>query len=145
MPALMIFGSIGFMIGTGGSALVSKTIGEGKKEKANQYFSMLIYLLIIIGLVSSVIGIILVKPASILLGSDEAMLESCITYGKTLLLFLVPFILQNAFQSFLIVEEKPAFGLIISIVSGIMNMFLDFLFIYVFKWGVFGAALATRS
>lgn len=145
MPALMIFGSIGFMIGTGGSALVSKTIGEGEKEKANRYFSMLIYLLIIIGVLSSIIGIILVKPASVLLGADEAMLESCVIYGKTLVLFLVPFILQNAFQSFLIVEEKPTFGLIISIISGVLNMALDFLFIYLFKWGVFGAALATRN
>lgn len=144
MPALMIFGSIGFMIGTGGSALVSKTIGEGEKEKANRYFSMLIYLLVIIGLILTIVGIWLVKPASILLGADETMLGECIIYGKTLTFFLIPFILQNAFQSFLIVEEKPTFGLIISIVSGLSNMFLDFLFIYVFKLGVFGAALATR-
>lgn len=144
MPALMIFGSIGFMIGTGGSALVSKTIGEGEKEKANRYFSMLIYLLIAVGLLLTIAGIWLVKPVSILLGADETMLGECVTYGKTLTIFLIPFILQNAFQSFLIVEEKPTFGLIISIVSGVSNMLLDFLLIYVFKLGVFGAALATR-
>lgn len=144
MPALMIFGSIGFMIGTGGSALVSKTIGEGEKAKANRYFSMLIYLLISLGLIFTIVGIWLVKPASILLGADEAMLGECVTYGKTLTIFLIPFILQNAFQSFLIVEEKPTFGLIISVVSGVSNMLLDFLLIYVFKLGVFGAALATR-
>lgn len=143
MPALMIFGTIGFMIGTGGSALVSKTIGEGKQEKAREYFSMLIYLLIIIGFLFTVIGIVLVKPISTLLGADETMLGDCITYGRTILIFLIAFILQNAFQSFLIVAEKPSFGLVISIITGVINMVLDFLFMYVLKMGVFGAALAT--
>lgn len=143
MPAIMILGSIGFMMGTGGSALVSKTIGEGDKEKANRYFSMLIYLLTIIGFVLTILGVILVEPMAKLLGSDENMLQDCIIYGRTLLAFLIPLCLQNAFQSFLIVAEKPTFGLIISIISGISNMLLDFLFIYIFKWGVFGAAFAT--
>jgi len=143
MPAIMILGSLGFMCGTGGSALVSKTMGEGDKEKANRYFSMLIYVLTIVGAILTVTGIILVKPMAGLLGADDKMLGDCITYGRTLLLFLVPFILQNSFQSFLIVAEKPTFGLIISIASGVTNMFLDFLFIYVLKMGVFGAALAT--
>ncbi len=143
MPAIMILGTLGFMMGTGGSALVSKTIGEGEKEKANRYFSMLIYLLVIIGFILTVIGVILVKPMAKLLGSDEKMLADCVTYGRTLLLFLVPFCLQNAFQSFLIVAEKPTFGLVISIISGVSNMILDFLLIYVFKMGVLGAALAT--
>ena len=143
MPVIMILGTIGFMIGTGGSALVSKTIGEGDKEKANRYFSMLIYLLAIIGFILTVFGILLVEPMAKLLRADESMLQNCVTYGRTLLIFLVPFCLQNAFQSFLIVAEKPTFGLVISIVSGVSNMILDFLFIYVFKMGVFGAALAT--
>ena len=143
MPVLMIVGSVGFMIGTGGSALVSKTMGEGEKEKANRYFSMLIYLLIIAGAVLTFVGIALVRPISILLKADENMLESCVTYGRTLIMFLIPFLLQNCFQSFLIVAEKPTFGLIISIVVGVTNMILDFLLIYVFKMGVFGAALAT--
>lgn len=143
MPAIMILGSIGFMIGTGGSALISKTIGEGDKEKANRYFSMLTYLLVILGLILTVIGIIFIKPISNLLGADEKLLEDCVTYGRTLLIFLVPFLLQNTFQSFLIVAEKPTLGLVISIVSGVLNMVLDFLLIYVFKMGVFGASLAT--
>lgn len=143
MPAIMIFGSIGFMIGTGGSALVSKTIGEGKSEKAKEYFSMLLYLLIIVGLLFTVIGIVLVKPVSVLLGADETMLGDCVIYGRVILIFLVPFILQNAFQSFLVVAEKPTFGLIISIITGVANMALDFLFMYIFKMGVLGAALAT--
>lgn len=143
MPALMILGSIGFMIGTGGSALVSKTIGEGDKKKANEYFSMLVYLLVIIGLVLTIIGIFVIKPASRLLGADDNMIPDCVTYGTTIILFLVPFVLQNCFQSFIIVAGKPTFGLVVSIIMGLTNMFLDFLFMYVFKMGVFGAALAT--
>ncbi len=142
-PAIMIFGSVGFMIGTGGSALVSKTLGEGKKEKANKYFSMLIFILIILGLVFSTIGVCFIKPISELLGADETMLADCVIYGRTLLIFLVPFMLQNSFQSFIIVSEKPTFGLVISVIAGVINMVLDFLFMYIFKMGVFGAALAT--
>lgn len=142
-PAIMVFGSVGFMFGTGGSALVSKTLGEGKKEKANQYFSMLIYLLIIIGLIFTLVGYPLMEPISKLLGADEIMLADCILYGKTLILFVVPFVLQNAFQSFLIVAEKPSLGLVVSIIAGITNIALDFVFIYVLGMGIFGAALAT--
>ncbi len=143
MPALMILGSIGFMIGTGGSALVSKTIGEGDTKKANEYFSMLIYLIIIIGIILTMVGIFFIRPISILLGAKENILEYCITYGRVLLIALTAFLLQNSFQSFLIVAEKPQLGLIISIISGVINMLLDFLLIYVFQLGVLGAALAT--
>lgn len=143
MPAIMVLGSIGFMIGTGGSALVSKTIGEGKKEKANEYFSMLIYLLIIAGLILTIIGFIFIKPIASLLGAEEDILNYSVTYGRTLLIALIAFLLQNCFQSFLVVAEKPKMGLLVSICAGITNMVLDFLFIYVLKKGVFGAALAT--
>lgn len=143
IPVIMILGTLGFMVGTGGSALVSKTIGEGEKEKANRYFSMLIYLLVIIGFILTVLGMILIEPMAKLLRADGNMLQDCIIYGRTLLIFLIPFCLQNAFQSFLIVAEKPTFGLIISVVSGVSNMLLDYLLIYIFKMGVLGAALAT--
>lgn len=143
MPVTMILGTIGFMMGTGGSALVSKTIGEGDNDKANRYFSMLVYLLVIIGTIFTIAGVIFIEPVAKLLKADEEMLPDCITYGRTLLIFLVPFCLQNAFSSFMIVAEKPTFGLAISIISGVTNMFLDFLFMYVFRMGVFGAALAT--
>ena len=143
MPVLMILGSIGFMIGTGGSALVSKTMGEGAKEKANKYFSMLIYFVVISGFILTIIGIIFIKPISCLLGAEGNILNDCVLYGKTLLIALIAFMLQNCFQSFLVVAEKPQIGLIISICVGLTNMALDFLFIYVFKMGVFGAALAT--
>lgn len=143
MPALIILGSIGFMIGTGGSALVSKTIGEGDKQKANEYFSMFIYIIIMTGFIFSVIGFWMMRPISILLGAEGDLIEICVTYGRTIMVALIPFLLQNCFQSFLVVAEKPRMGLIISIITGVCNMILDFLFIYVLKMGVFGAAAAT--
>lgn len=143
MPLIMLVGSIGFMIGTGGSALVSKTLGENKSKQANEYFSMLIYFLTGFGVVISIIGFVLIRPMAELLGADAKIIEDCVTYGKVLMIMMVPFLLQNAFQSFLVVAEKPAFGLSISIMAGITNMTLDFLFIYALKGGVFGAALAT--
>lgn len=143
MPALMIFGTIGFMIGTGGSAIVSKTIGEGDRKKANEYFSMLIYLLIIIGFILTILGAIFVRPIAVLLGAKGNIINDCVIYGRTLMFALVPFLLQNCFQSFLVVAEKPQMGLIISICTGISNMILDFLLMYVFRMEIFGAALAT--
>lgn len=143
MPILMILGSIGFMIGTGGSALVSKTIGEGENEKANKYFSMLIYFLIIVGSILTIIGLIFIKPVASLLGAKDNILNDCVVYGRVLLVTLVPFLLQNAFQSFFVVAENPKMGLIISITAGITNIVFDFLFIYVLNMGVFGAAVAT--
>lgn len=143
MPALMMLGSVGFMVGTGGSALVSKTIGEGNKKLANRYFSMLIYFLLIVGIVLSILGNVFIRQISELLGAKGEMVDICSTYGRTLLCSLPFFMLQNCFQSFLVVTEKPAMGLCVSVIAGLSNMVLDFLFIYVFRLGVFGAALAT--
>ena len=143
MPVIMIIGTIGFMFGTGGSALISKTLGEGNSEKANRYFSMLIYLEIILGIIFTIIGLLFLEPIAILLKATKDMLPDCLTYGRILLIGMTAFILQNSFQSFLVAAEKPSFGLIISIIAGLTNMILDFLFIYVFKWGVAGAAIAT--
>lgn len=143
MPVIMIIGTIGFMFGTGGSAMISKTLGEGDNDKANRYFSMLVYLEIILGIVFTIIGLIFLEPIAILLKATKEMLPDCLTYGRILLIGMTAFILQNSFQSFLVAAEKPGFGLVISIISGITNMILDFLFIYVFRWGVAGAAIAT--
>lgn len=137
MPVIMI---IGFMIGTGGSAIISKTLGEGKHEEANKQFSMLIYLEVILGVLFT---IIFLKNIARMLGATEEMMGDCVTYGRILLIGMTAFILQNSFQSFMVVAEKPRFGLVISIIAGITNMVLDFLFIYVFKLGVAGAAIAT--
>ncbi len=143
MPAVMILGTVGFMFGTGGSAIVSKTLGEGDNKKANKYFSMFIYLEIILGIIFTIIGLVAIEPIAKLLGATEDMMGDCLTYGRILLIGMVAFILQNSFQSFMVVAEKPNFGLGISIASGLTNMILDFLFIAVFKWGVAGAAIAT--
>lgn len=143
MPAIMIIGTIGFMIGTGGSAIISKTLGEGNKEEANNQFSMLIYLEIILGVVFSIVAIMFLKPIAKMLGATGDMIEDCLTYGRILLIGMTAFILQNSFQSFMVVAEKPKFGLAISIIAGITNIILDFILIYVFKFGVAGAAIAT--
>lgn len=143
MPFMMIMGGFGFMIGTGGSALVAKTLGEGKHDLANRYFSMLIIMTVILGMMLTAIGILLARPVSIFLGATEAMLEDCVIYLRTVLLFISPFMLQNVFQSFLVTAQKPHAGLMVTVAAGLTNMILDALFIAVFRWGVAGAALAT--
>ena len=142
-PFLMILGAFGFMIGTGGSALVAKTLGENKKEDANRYFTMLITLVIILGIVLTIFGLIVVRPLSHALGARGQMLEDCVTYGRTLMIFNTAFMLQSVFQSLFITAEKPRLGLIMTVVAGLTNMVLDALFIAVFKWGLVGAALAS--
>lgn len=131
------------MFGTGGSALVSLTLGRKENKKANQIFSMLTYIAFCLGIIFAIIGIIFIKPIAIFMGADENMLPYCIIYGSILLIALPAFILQNMFQSFLITAEKPVMGLIITIMAGITNIILDAIFIIIFKWEVFGAALAT--
>lgn len=143
MPFLMVCGAVGFMIGTGGSALVAKTMGEGHRDRANRLFSMLIYLSIIFGIILSVIGIIFLRPMAALLGAEGNMLDDCVTYGRIILPALTAFILQNEFQSFLITAEKPTLGLVVTVAAGITNVVLDALFVAVFKWGLVGAAAAT--
>lgn len=125
--------------------MISKTIGEGKKEKANEYFSMLIYLLIIVALILTIIGIIFIKPIASLLGAKGIILEYCVTYGRSLLIFLIPFVLQNSFQSFIIVAEKPTFGLIITVIAGITNIILDFLFNVYIKNGSIWSSFGNRN
>ena len=143
MPVIMILGSTGFMVGTGGSAIVSKTLGEKKLEKASEYFSMLIYLCIVSGVILSAIGIIFIKPLAELLGATGDIANNCIIYARTVFFMMTGLFLQNAFQSFLVVAEKPKLGLAVTLLAGFTNMFLDFLFVYVLRLGVFGAAVAT--
>ncbi len=142
-PFIAILGAFGFMVGSGGSAIVSKTIGEGKKEKAKKYFSMLIYFIILIGIILTIFGVIFIRQVSKLLGADSNTLENCVIYGRVMILGITAFMLQNTFQSFLIVAERQKFGLMISIIAGICNIIGDFILIYVCKLGVLGAGLAT--
>ena len=143
MPFLMILGGVGFMVGTGGSALVAKCLGEKDDEKARRVFSMMIYLTLILGVTLSVLGIIFAEPMARFLGADESMLGNCVTYARTCLIFNTMFMLQNVFQSFLVTAEKPKLGLAVIVGAGCTNMVLDALFIAVFRWEVIGAALAT--
>lgn len=143
MPFVMILGGIGFMIGTGGTALVSKVLGEGKKEKANKIFTMMIIFTLLLGTLLSVIGVISMPWVADFLGATEEMMADCILYGRIVTGFTVAFMLQNVFQSFLIAAEKPKLGLLATVLAGVTNMALDAIFIIVFKWGVAGAAIAT--
>lgn len=143
MPFVMILGGIGFMIGTGGTALVSKVLGEGKKEKANKIFTMMIIFTLLLGTLLSVIGVVSMPRVADFLGATEEMMADCILYGRIVTGFTVAFMLQNVFQSFLIAAEKPKLGLLATVLAGITNMALDAIFITVFKWGVAGAAIAT--
>lgn len=143
MPFLMIMGGVGFMIGTGGNALVAKTLGEGKKDVANRYFTMMILFTLLVGAVLTVVGVIFIRPISVFLGATEGMLEDCVVYGRINLLFMSSFMLQNVFQSFLITAEKPKLGLFFTVAAGVTNMVLDAVLIAGLHWGVAGAAIAT--
>ncbi|WP_320128633.1 MATE family efflux transporter [uncultured Sphaerochaeta sp.] len=143
MPFFMIFGSFGFMIGTGGSALVARILGLGDKKTANGYFSMMIIFTLLVSLILSIAGYFIIRPLATMLGATGNMIEDCVRYGKVLIFSLPSFMLQNVFQSFLVTAEKPKLGLIYTIVAGVANIVLDGLFIIGFHWGVFGAALAT--
>lgn len=143
MPFLMIMGAVGFMFGTGGSAIVSKALGEGKPIKANQYFSMMVYVVIGCGIVLTLIGLIFLRPIAVAFGATGDMLENCVIYGRIILSALTAFMLQNVFQSFLVTAERPTLGLIVTIAAGVANMLLDFIFIAIFHWGIVGAAAAT--
>ena len=141
MPYLMVFGTLGFMVGTGGTALVSMTLGMGDKKKANEMFSMLTWFCIIGGVILTVISMLLLRPVAILLGAEGQMLEDCVTYGMIVQSALTAYVLQYAFQSFCVTAEKPNLSLGMMIVAGVCNIVLDALLVP--KWGLVGAAVAT--
>ena len=143
MPFIMILGGMGFMIGTGGTALVSKLLGESKKDEAHRTFSMMVLFTLLLGLVLSAVGFLTMRPVSYFLGATDAMIDDCVLYGRIVTGFTFAFMLQNVFQSFFIAAEKPRLGLIVTVAAGVTNMALDALFIAVFDWGVAGAAIAT--
>ena len=142
-PFLMILGGMGFMIGTGGTALVARCLGTGDREQANRYFSMMIELTVSLGAVLTAIGLLFMEPIARLLGATEQMVPDCVLYGRIVIAFNVAFMLQNVFQSFLIAAERPKLGLIATVCAGVTNMVLDALLVGVLRWGLAGAALAT--
>lgn len=143
MPFIMVLGGMGFMVGTGGSALAAKELGEGNRERANRYFTMMIYFTVILGVLMTAIGIVFVKPVAYFLGASDAMIGDCVLYGRIVIAFSTAYMLQNVFQSFLAAAEKPKLGLAVTVAAGVTNAVLDAVFMAVFKWGLAGAALAT--
>lgn len=143
MPLLMILGCVGFMFGTGGGALIAKTMGEGDREKANEIFSMIVYAAAVCGIILAAAGIIFMRPIASLMGAQGALLENSIVYGRLILLALPFFILQYEFQCLFATAEKPKLGLFITVAAGVTNMVLDALFVAVFRMGLEGAAAAT--
>lgn len=143
MPFLMILGTVGFMFGTGGSALVSLKMGEGDKEKANRIFSLLIYTSLILGSAIAILGIVFIRPIASFLGAEGQMLEDSVLYGRIILIALPAFILQMEFQSFFVTAEKPQLGFFVTVAAGVANMVLDLLLVGIFSLGLVGAATAT--
>ncbi len=143
MPFLMMLGSVGFLVGTGGSALIAKTIGEGNGKRANRLFSMLIYVTLGFGTLLAALSYLFLPQVASLLGGEGAMLEYSILYGRIILLSLPLFILQFAFQSFMVMAEKPTLGFLVTVAAGCANMLLDWLFVGVLDYGLAGAAAAT--
>ncbi len=143
MPFLMILGCVGFMFGTGGGALIAKTMGEGKKEKANQLFSMLVLVSVLCGVGLAVLGLSFLRPIASALGAQGQMLEDSVAYGRIILITIPTFILQYEFQCLFATAQKPKLGLYVTVAAGLTNVVLDAVFVAVFSWGVEGAAAAT--
>ena len=143
MPVLMILGCIGFMFGTGGGALIAMTMGKGERKRANEPFSMLIYVSFVIGILLAILGITFLPSIARLLGADGALLDNCMLYGRIILLSLPAYVLQYEFQCLFATAEKPRLGLYITVAAGLTNMILDVLLVAVFPLGLPGAAAAT--
>ncbi len=143
MPVIMILGGLGFMFGTGGSALIAKTLGEGDSERANGIFSMLILFSALCGVAIAGIGLAVLRPVVALLGAEGELLENSILYARVVIIGIPALFLQYEFQSLLVTAEKPKLGLWVTVAAGVTNMALDALFVAAFRWGIVGAAVAT--
>ena len=143
MPVLMLLGCVGFMFGTGGGALIAKTMGQGEGQRANEIFSMLIAVSVLCGVVLAALGFALLRPLAVWMGAEGEMLEGCLLYGRINLLALPFYVLQYEFQCLFATAEKPKLGLYVTVAAGVANMVLDALFVAVLPWGLAGAAAAT--
>lgn len=144
LPFCMILASVGMMIGTGGSAIVAKTLGEGDHPRARRYFTLLVIFAGVIGTALAVMGIFFMEDMSGFLGAEGAMLEAATLYGIFMMFSLPFFVLQYAFQSFFVTAGQPKLGFYVIVIAGVTNIVLDFLFVGVFQWGLIGAAIATN-
>jgi putative MATE family efflux protein len=145
MPVLMILGTVGFIFGTGGTALVAMTLGEGKSEEANRHFSLLVYTAFVIGVILAILGWIFIHPVMALMGATEQLLDNCVLYARCLAVSLPFYMLQIMFQSFFVAAEKPKLGLGVSISTGVTNMVLDAILVTTLPQAhkLMGAAFAT--
>lgn len=145
MPVLLILGTVGFMFGTGGTAIVAKTCGEGDIKRANSYFSLFVYVAFAAGVILAVLGIIFARPIAEVLGASGQLLSDCVVYARIILLALPFFVLQMMFQSFFVAAEKPNLGLGVTITSGVTNMLLDAVLVLLLpqEYKLAGAATAT--
>lgn len=144
-PMIMVLATVGFMMGMGGSALVGRARGEGDEERACRTFSLLIYFSIAAGIVLTIVGFLIIEPFSAAFGATGQMLDDCVVYGRIILAVEMPYILQFAFQAFLITAGKPNLGLAFTLTAGCMNIVLDALLVAVFDMGLVGAAIATDA
>ncbi|MCF0124114.1 MAG: polysaccharide biosynthesis C-terminal domain-containing protein, partial [Ruminiclostridium sp.] len=147
MPFLMILSTVGLMFGTGGTALVAKTFGEGDEERANQLFSLFTYTAFVLGIILAVVSFLFLRPSAALLGAEGALLDDCVTYGRIILCALPFFVLQLLFQSFFVAAEKPQLGFIVIVCAGVTNMVLDAVLVMLFpqEYKLAGAAIATAA
>ncbi len=145
MPFLMILGTVGFMFGTGGTAIVAKTFGEGENKKANEYFSLFVYVTLALGILFAVIGFIFMPQVSSLLGAEGKILENCILYGRIIVMALPFLISQFLFQGFFVAAERPKMGLYVTLAAGFTNMILDAILVLLLplEYKLIGAAIAT--
>ena len=143
MPVLMVLGCVGFMFGTGGGAVISKTMGEGDRKKANEIFTFIVIASAVLGTALAVIGMFVLKPLAVLFGADVRLLADSVFYGKIILAALPFYVLQFEFQCLFATAGKPKLGLFVTAAAGIANMVLDALFVAGLKWGLGGAVAAT--
>lgn len=144
-PFVGLLSAFGFMFGTGGSALVAKTLGEGKRQKADEIFSFITYTLILFSLLLGLGGLLFLDQVAMMLGAEGEMLILCAEYATPLLICLPVYALQIYFQSFLVTAERPKTGMWVMVAAGVTNILLDYLFIAVWHWGLKGAAWATAT
>lgn len=144
LPAVMVLSSVGMMVGTGGSALVAKTLGEGDQARARRWFSLLVAFASVVGLIIAAMGFVFMEPIALLLGATDQMLSDAVLYGRMMMISLPFFMLQYAFQSFFVTAGKPKLGFVVIVIAGVANIVLDAVFVGVLGWGLPGAALATN-
>ncbi|MDK2812852.1 MAG: hypothetical protein PWQ08_107 [Clostridiales bacterium] len=145
MPIFMIIATVGFMFGTGGTAIVANTLGTGDKEKANRHFSLFVYVAFVLGVLFAILGLAFIRPIATLIGAKGQLLEYCVDYGRIILTVLPFFVLELLFQSFFVAAEKPHLGLLVTGVAGVTNMVLDAVLVILLpqQYKLAGAAVAT--